>query len=417
MLKFNPFRPGSIVNASMFAGRMEELTKLEQALFQTKNGNPHHFLLHGERGIGKSSLLFYLQCIAKGEIESLEDNQYHFLVVQVELEPSNDYSDLIKKVGSGLKRAVEAEEKIKLLAKNAWNFLVRWEVMGVRYNKKEVTQIASHELLEDLVYTFEQTVNSIKDEFDGVLVLIDEADKAPSSANLGEFVKLLTERLSKHGCDRVMLGVSGQSSVLEKMRESHESSLRIFEILNIQPLDTNDSVSVIEKGIEEANAKNLENTTVTKEATGLIAYLSEGYPHFIQQYAYSSLEEDQDNVIDEKDVVAGAFSEHGAVSQLGQKYFNELFFDQINSDEYRQVLRVLAENRDNWTTKTQVRAATGLKESTLRNAISALTKRNIIATKPGTKGSYRLPTKSFAVWIKAYTSQDKTKTGEANIAE
>jgi Cdc6-like AAA superfamily ATPase len=65
LVRYNPFRPGSIVSPGMFSGRYEELEGTEHALFQTKNGNPHHFLIEGERGIGKSSLLFSLQMVAK----------------------------------------------------------------------------------------------------------------------------------------------------------------------------------------------------------------------------------------------------------------------------------------------------------------------------------------------------------------
>jgi hypothetical protein len=57
MAKYNPFRPNSIVTTGMFCGRFDEMKAAEQSLFQTKHENPKHFLISGERGIGKSSLL------------------------------------------------------------------------------------------------------------------------------------------------------------------------------------------------------------------------------------------------------------------------------------------------------------------------------------------------------------------------
>lgn len=86
---FNPFRPGSIVPPGMFSGRGAQLRTLGKVLFQTRNDNPHHFLLHGERGIGKSSLLRYLQLVAHGDLESLNFGWFKFLTVSIELEPSN----------------------------------------------------------------------------------------------------------------------------------------------------------------------------------------------------------------------------------------------------------------------------------------------------------------------------------------
>src|SRR5258708_18098809 len=100
--KFNPFRPGTIVTPGMFSGRINELLTLEKALLQTKNGNPFHFLIHGERGIGKSSLLSYLQFIASGALESISCGKFHFLTVSIQLKPTNTYEDIIHKVGSEL---------------------------------------------------------------------------------------------------------------------------------------------------------------------------------------------------------------------------------------------------------------------------------------------------------------------------
>lgn len=56
----------------MFAGRYHEMLALEKALFQTKNGNPTHFLIDGERGIGKSSLLFNVEGVATGDFQPFE---------------------------------------------------------------------------------------------------------------------------------------------------------------------------------------------------------------------------------------------------------------------------------------------------------------------------------------------------------
>jgi hypothetical protein len=61
-----------------------------------------------------------------------------------------------------------------------------------------------------------------------------------------------------------------------------------------------------------------------------------------------------------------------------------------------------AESQPKWFTKDEIRKAGKLKETTLTNAIGALKQRNIIIAKDGSKGVYRLPTNSFAVWIRMY---------------
>lgn len=53
----NPFRPNSPTNPEMFVGRYDEIKRIEGALKQTMANRGHSFLLLGERGIGKTSLL------------------------------------------------------------------------------------------------------------------------------------------------------------------------------------------------------------------------------------------------------------------------------------------------------------------------------------------------------------------------
>ena len=150
-----------------------------------------------------------------------------------------------------------------------------------------------------------------------------------------------------------------------------------------------------------------------------VGWWSEGYPHFIQQFAHSAFDSDDDNVIDKEDVDRGAFKENGAFQQLGVKYFEEMYFDKINSDEYREVLKAMSqidiETFESWISRKQIKDQLKkndsiMKEATFNNAISALLKRKIIVPKPGSGGGrYRFPTASFGVWIRGY-SQARIQT-------
>ena len=51
----------------------------------------------------------------------------------------------------------------------------------------------------------------------------------------------------------------------------------------------------------------------------------------------------------------GAIAETGALHQLGMKYFHELYSDLIATDEYRDVLRAIAEKFDGWVTIEKLR--------------------------------------------------------------
>jgi predicted transcriptional regulator len=81
-----------------------------------------------------------------------------------------------------------------------------------------------------------------------------------------------------------------------------------------------------------------------------------------------------------------------------------LYFGKIASDDYRRVLHAMASESDGWVTKKQILLRTGLKAGTVNNAIQALKTKGLIRPQPGNKGVYKLPSRSFAVWIRAFTA-------------
>jgi hypothetical protein len=245
-------------------------------------------------------------------------------------------------------------------------------------------------------------LNLAEKELDGILILIDEADRPDEKASLGELVKLLTEKLTKRACDKVMIGMTGQPGLITKLRMSHESSPQIFRALTLKPLTDTENEKVVLGGLEEANKINSTRTLINKDALILLSQLSEGYPHFLQEFAFKAFENDNDWTICVEDVKGGAFGSFGALKLLGDKYFNDLYFTQINSNEYRRVLQAMATFSDSWVNREKIRKEINIKETTLNNALQALKTRNIIIANHSQQGEFRLPTKSFAAWIKAF---------------
>jgi len=111
-MKINPFRPNSPAPPGMFSGRFEQITALENALFQTRGNSSFHFMLTGERGIGKSSLLQYLKYIAEGDIP-IDDIKFNFLVVETDIEPITTKYSLVKKIETALQRKLSKSEPEK----------------------------------------------------------------------------------------------------------------------------------------------------------------------------------------------------------------------------------------------------------------------------------------------------------------
>ncbi len=396
----------------MFVGRMDEILAIESHLFQTSHENPQDFLIKGERGIGKSSLLLFVSTLASGKVDPVRGGSYNFVTVSADLGGCTTQLGIIQKVGKGFREALGDHEVARERAKEFWEWLTNWEVLGVKYSKEDPNSdpdMIVREFVDGVVELCKRNP-----DLDGVLVLIDEADRPPTDANLGETLKMFSERLEKRDCFKVVFGLAGLPIVLDKVRASHDSSPRLFHTMTLEPLEMEERKAVVMRGLARATEKNPVPTSINEDALEYLADLSEGYPHFVQQFAYSAFEEDSDDNISADDVLVGTYKEGGALDQLGDKYFNDMYHARIGSDEYRMVLDAMAEHGDDWVSRKTILEESEASKTNVDNALKALKAREIIIQDDRVRGSYRLPTKSFAVWMKAIREERKSGLRQRN---
>lgn len=414
MTKINPFKPNSPVPNGMFAGRMNEVLALEKGLFQTKSGQPIHFMVTGDRGIGKSSLLFYFDGLSAGRIKSPDYDVFNFVTINLSISDRLDITSLIKLTRQNIEREVGKVESVRKFLAGTWEFVQRIRVMdsGVSAAEKDAeVEILLDQFTHSLSKTCNRITNPEKDEGrkDGIVFVFDECDNATPPLRLGYFFKTVSEALQRQNCNNVMFVIAGLPDIADKLAQSHPSSIRVFNQLKLGELAAKDRVYVIEKGMEEGNRINSEKTTISDEAKIRIAAFSEGYPHFIQQFSYSAYEDNSDGEISGDDVSESAFRTGGALDAIGDRYYASAFYDKIKSDEYRDVLSIMADNMNNWITKADIRAKFTGSETTLSNALSILVDRKIILKNQSKNGEYRLQQRGFALWIKLFASKSSGK--------
>jgi AAA ATPase domain len=196
-VKFNPFRPGNIVGPGMFVGRVDEIKTIEQSLFQTKHGNPQHFTIQGERGIGKSSLLMYVDMVARKGFVLNAGHTTSFPVLSVDMGGVEEQIDIVNTIGRELRLKLSQRNLLTESAKNIWNFLSKWEVLGVRYHggvREADPDNAREELTDQIV----KLMQAESDNLDGIVLLIDEAD-SPCRGAVGFVSKTVHRETNKTG--------------------------------------------------------------------------------------------------------------------------------------------------------------------------------------------------------------------------
>lgn len=400
--RFNPFKPGDPVYSGMFTGRLDEILGIEKSLFQTKNGNHQNIIFVGERGIGKSSLLLYARYLASKE--------YNFLSIFISLSDNTDLKSLACKIQDGLERQLATSNQALNYLKKLWKFVKTIEIPGTLGIKTSQDARTDDQIIDDIVYSLASTVKSLtadsqlKDlglskKKDGLIIFIDEADKASDNLKLGTFLKYLNEILISEGAINFLIIMAGLPNIREVLRKSHESSLRLFKEYELKPLSEAEVKNVIRYGIQESNQmeKNLPPFTINEEALDLIFSYSEGYPHFVQQIGASTFEENNDNIISENDVRAGFFSDGGALQLIGDRYYRHYYG--ICSKEEKTILKIIASKWNNWNTIEEIKKQYKGKASTLHSCLRTLKEKGVILKKEGTRGEYRLQWSSFAFWI------------------
>jgi hypothetical protein len=306
----------------------------------------------------------------------------------------------------------DSKDAIQYL-KDIWGFIQRLEIGGVKVGVKPA-KTSEAEIFENFTYSIVDTVKAITSSEsathklglihpkDGLIIFIDEADNAPEELDLGSLVKQLSEKLIAEGCNNVLIILAGCPDIRSVLTRSHGSSLRLFEELELFPLSGDNVREVIQQGLDEANKKNTEPVKITDDALNLIVTYSEGYPHFVQQFGYSSYAIDKDNLIDETDVQAALVP---AINLIGNRYYKDMYFNKIKENSYREVLKIMSEKWNEWISKQEIRSHFKGKNTVLNNALKALADRKVILRKPGIRGEYRLQWAGFAFWIKVFAEK------------
>lgn len=390
--KFNPFLPGQAADPGMFEGRAAEIDVLAKALNQTRHGHGSHAMVTGERGIGKTSLLSYLDRIARNDLPDT-DTPFDFATLLTDLAGVSTHAGITRRVGVALERRLRAAAPMRDGVRQIWEFLSKWEILGVRYDKgdDQIDAEAAFDILVDKLAELERT-----GLFQGTLILLDEADDPPLDARLATWLKMMIERLDRNAVRKVMLVLAAQDSVRDKLFADHQSVLRNLQWVTLRALSDDGCHAALKAAMVRSAEKNGFQTGLAPDAADRIVALSDGYPHFLQQYGFSAFDHDTDNLIDVGDVAASA---PAATMEIGAKFFAQSYRASIGSDDYRQVLHFVAQAGADWLTRKDIVARSGVREAIVNNALRRLVEIGFLERDSLRDGFYRIPTRAFAAWL------------------
>jgi hypothetical protein len=398
----NPFQPRGPTRRGTFAGRRKEMERLSSLLRQTRAGNGTNVLVTGEPRAGKSSLLIQFKAVAEEKTGLTSP----FLVVHTDIDHNTTQEGLLAKIEAGLQRSLTKSERVRTFFHRLLNFASRVEAAGFRYHETHAPRDAA--LMERFADRLAHTVNAVtrrrrwplRTRHDGVLLIIDEADKASPDLRLGSFLKLLAERLKWRECDRFMVAVSGLCELEYVLRS--DDAIHLFEVIELQEMDVLGGMEIVVEGLKRASQDG-DRITIQPVALEKLLKMADGLPHFTQQLAYSAFEVNADDTIDEEDLVEGAYGPEDAVASLGKHYgWSNL---PVGSDAGWAVLKTLADAPEGGVLLTSLVQGTGAAARKVREAVQRLAEERLAVVQPGPEASVRLASHALRAWIRLETAR------------
>jgi len=293
----NPYDPQTPARPQYFGGRKKVLKQIQERIDAAKF---HHasgaVLIHGHRGVGKTSLL-------KKVIYNVNADQMKgakVLYFYRRLGRTTNDEEMYRMLNEELSSAFEVRknwfQKMKSAGRHLEMVNLSWLRVKIPADSQESPYLLWKSNLRNLV--------GIEDY---VLVAIDDADFLSVEA-IGELKTIVEDA----GPVPVLLVVSGGTMFEQRLVDAYSPVARIFSgaSFNIGKLDPEETREVLEKPLQG------EQTAWDTKAINEIHKLTGGYPYLIQCLASASYRKDER--ITEKDVRSRV---HDAI-EIGKSWLN-----------------------------------------------------------------------------------------------
>ena len=347
---FSPAK--EIEDPKMFAGRSKQIKDGIKALLNEGG----FMVIHGLRGVGKTSIANQLKLIAEG------DDRLPSMMGLDRLVPQNGFGYRVQYVrcDAFVKNIVDLIERI-LFADERNESLFSLTKTGERKVKeirktvkgggsiqlpgvsasgggtKETTM--STESSNNIIQKFREVLNLVKKDlhhrYDGLLIIIDEFDAISNKEGFSSLVKTCSSEFVK-------FGVVGIANNISELISDHKSIGRQIDIVRVPTMSKNELTQIIKKAEHKVN----NEIYFSREAKGEIAKMSEEFPYFThlmgQECMMKAFEVGKRKIGKEG---VDSVSEKISKGKLRTNY-EDIYHDAVKQSEDREILLKLFAEED-----------------------------------------------------------------------
>ncbi len=366
----DPFFPNRPVDdPARFAGRITQVDEAVDSLFQIANRNPRHTIITGDRGIGKSSLLFQIRRVAQGDNRLPQRlgidtgvEAFDFVCASHDAAPDQDVGIL----ASGLLRDLQSTVR---------NFLDKFTLelnLGGVVNVGQKTPADTS--IVDIVHGFcgqvENTFRGIeKQNKTGLLFFIDEVDRLPLDCGIATFFKLVTEKLARDGWTKTGFVCAGITGAVQDMENEHASIFRVFRDILIPRLEPGEIEQILNDGFKNVSC------TYEPDVIRRTIELCAGFPEPVHIIGSEMVSVDSDGCIDIADF------ENAKLKVINEVRRNKLqgMLQQAGAGRYQQILNAMATYDKNYVPLHHISSKLNLEQNQFSVNMGDLIKKNVVS--------------------------------------
>lgn len=365
----DPFFPNRPVDdPDRFAGRSTQVDEAIDSLYQIAYGNPKHTIITGDRGIGKSSLLFQTRLVAQGDNRLPERlgvdmgcEGYEFVCASHDAAPDQDVGIL----ASGLLRDLQT-----VVGRFLEKFSLELNLGGVVTVGQRAPESVS---IADIVHGFCSEVEKAFKQIEkknktGLLFFIDEVDRLPVDCGAATFFKLATEKLARDGWTRTGFICAGITGAIQDMENEHASIFRVFRDILIPRLEPNEVEQILKDGFDQAGCAY--EASVAAKTVKLCA----GFPEPVHIMGSEMLSVDTDKNIDDTDFDN---AKEKVIKEVRRNKLHSML-QQAGSGRYQEIVNAMANYDKTHVPVAHISATLGLEQNQFSVNMGELIKKNVI---------------------------------------
>ena len=337
MDKENPFSPNAVVPPALFAGRSRQILDILSKLRRVSTGQPVSFILHGERGIGKTALARLINHVAQAKDPQLHN--LNFLTSYCAVDKRRSLRSVLETSLNALTDDLP-ETAIQQLTNKLGGIFKNGKFSFGAFGLNAT--VDTSQTGETDAYFKDQIISSLSNiiksvviddkNFDGILIIIDEIHNIEDLRNAASIFKGVINTLNFRDRGYLSFLIIGYSNSIGILFEEDPSARRSFDFTQLDVMPGAEAQELLTKGFDKIQIGYDKDVLADKiEIAG-------GYPHALQILGRQLVDVDMDRNITSQDWDRAITS--AALELQAKDFFDFYSFTgkQTNSEKVMNIL-------------------------------------------------------------------------------